>query len=123
MKYMVMLKMSEQVGPATPELMRAMGDLMGEVAGQGSLLDAGGLAPIADTTVFSVRGGALDRADGPYTEVAEVVGGYAVFDVRSHEEAVELARRMMQCHQQHWTGWEGQAEVRRIFGADDGPGA
>lgn len=123
MKYMVLLKMSEEVGPPTPALMDAMGELMGQAAGQGNLLDAGGLAPVANSTVFTVRGGALDRADGPYTEVAEVVGGYALFDVRSPDEAIELARRMMQCHQQHWPGWQGEAEVRQVFGADDAAGA
>ena len=44
-----------------------------------------------------------------------------VLEVRSHEEAVEGARRMMQVHLDHWPGWEGAAEVRRISEPSEGP--
>ena len=74
-------------------------------------------------TTFTLRSGALSRTDGPYAEAKEVVGGYAVLDVRSHEEAVEGARRMMQVHLDHWPGWEGAAEVRRISEPRGGPAA
>ena len=59
--------------------------------------------------------------DGPYAEAKEVAGGYAILETRSHEEAVENARRMIAIHQQYWPGWEGAAEVRRISGPDEGP--
>ncbi len=36
-------------------------------------------------------------------------------------EAVEGARRMMQVHLDHWPGWEGSCEVRRISGQEEGP--
>ena len=49
------------------------------------------------------------------------MGGYSVLDVRSHEEAVEGARRMMQIHLDHWPGWEGSCDVRRISGREEGP--
>jgi hypothetical protein len=84
------------------------------------MIDAGGLMDDRQTT-FELRAGALSRTDGPYAEAKEVVGGYAVLDVRSHEEAVEGARRMMQLHLDHWPGWEGSCDVRRIEGPGDGP--
>jgi hypothetical protein len=37
-----------------------------------------------------------------------------VIDVRSREEAVELGRRLMQIHVDHWPGWEGHVEIRQI---------
>ena len=46
-----------------------------------------------------------------------------MLDVRSHEEAVENARRTMQLHLDHWPGWEGTAEVRRISGPEEDPPA
>jgi hypothetical protein len=79
--------------------------------------------PMADSTQLTIRAGALSRVDGPFAEAKEVVGGYAVLDVRSHEEAVEGARRMMQVHLDHWPGWEGSAEVRRIGEPEVGPPA
>jgi hypothetical protein len=120
---MVMLSMSPEVGPPPPALTQTMAEAMREAFASGLMIDAGGLMPMADSTQFTLRGGALERIDGPYAEAKEVVGGYAVLDVRSHEEAVEGARRMMVIHQQHWPGWEGSAQVRRIGEPEEGPPA
>ena len=94
MRYMVMLTMRSDVGPPPTELVEAMDVAMSEAVGSGLLIDAGGLMGDHATT-FSLRSGALTRVDGPFAEAKEVVGGYSVLDVRSHEEAVEGARRMM----------------------------
>jgi hypothetical protein len=120
MRYMVMLSMRSDVGPPPPDLVAAMDVAMGEAFASGLMIDAGGLMDDQQTT-FTLRAGALARTDGPYAEAKEVVGGYAVLDVRSHEEAVEGARRMMQVHLDHWPGWEGSADVRRIAEPADGP--
>ena len=120
MRYMVMLSMRSDVGPPPPELMEAMDAAMGESFASGLMIDGGGLMDDRATT-FTLRSGALTQTDGPYAEAKEVVGGYAVLDVRSHEEAVESARRMMQLHLDHWPGWEGSCDVRRIEGPQDGP--
>jgi hypothetical protein len=120
MRYMVMLSMKSDVGPPPPALMEAMDASMGEAFASGLMIDGGGL--MGDhTTTFTLRSGALSQTDGPYAEAKEVVGGYAVLDVRSHEEAVEGARRMMQLHLDHWPGWEGSCDVRRIEGPGEGP--
>jgi len=113
MRYMVMLSMKSDVGPPPPALMEAMDASMGEAFASGLMGD--------QQTTFTLRAGALSRIDGPYAEAKEVVGGYAVLDVRSHEEAVEGARRMMQLHLDHWPGWEGSCDVRRIEGPGEGP--
>ena len=122
MRYMVMLSMKSDVGPPPPALMEAMDVAMGEAFASGLMIDAGGLMGDQATT-FTLRSGALSQTDGPYAEAKEVVGGYAVLEVRSHEEAVEGARRMMQVHLDHWPGWEGAAEVRRISEPSGGPAA
>jgi len=121
MRYMVMVSMREDVGTPPPQLVEAMGAAMSEAFASGSMIDSGGLHPTAASTQFRLRAGALERIDGPYSEAKEVVGGYAILQARSHEEAVEGARRMMIIHQQYWPGWEGSAEVRRISGPDEGP--
>ena len=120
MRYMVMLSMQSDVGPPPPGLVAAMDTAMGEAFASGLLIDAGGLMGDRQTA-FTLRAGTLSRTDGPFAEAKEVVGGYAVLDVRSHEEAVEGARRMMQVHLDHWPGWEGSADVRRIAGPEEGP--
>ena len=120
MRYMVMLSMRSDVGAPPPALMEAMDAAMGEAFASGLMIDGGGLMDDRATT-FTLRSGVLSQTDGPYAEAKEVVGGYAVLDVRSHEEAVESARRMMQLHLDHWPGWEGSCDVRRIEGPGDGP--
>jgi hypothetical protein len=123
MRYMVLLKMAEDVGAPPADLTEAMGEAMQQAFASGLMIDAGGLAPTAQSTEVRLRRGSVMITDGPYAEAKEVAGGYAILETRSHEEAVENARRMMAIHQQYWPGWEGSAEVRRISGPDEGPSA
>jgi hypothetical protein len=57
--------------------------------------------------------------DGPFGETKEVVGGYAQFELKSKEEAIESAVRFMELHKKHWPDWEGETEVRQMFGPED----
>jgi len=57
--------------------------------------------------------------DGPFTEAKEIIGGYAQFELKSKEEAIEGAVQFMELHKKHWPGWEGETEVRQMFGPDD----
>ena len=57
---------------------------------------------------------ATPAPDGPLVEVKELVGGYAVIEVRSYDEALELGRRLMQIHKDNWPGFEGSVEIRQI---------
>jgi hypothetical protein len=121
MRYLVPLRMDKSAGAPPPELVGAMGEAMQQAFASGLMIDAGGLAPTAQSTEVRLRGGSVMITDGPYAEAKEVAGGYAILETRSHEEAVENARRMIAIHQQYWPGWEGAAEVRRISGPDEGP--
>src|SRR6266487_3409799 len=49
----------------------------------------------------------------------EIVGGIAIFDLKSKEEAVEGALRFMELHKKHWPGWEGETEIRQMYGPED----
>ena len=121
MRYIAFVKMAEDVGDAPTELQEVMGREMAEAFASGSIIDAGGLYPTAQSTEFRVVGGELLTSDGPYAEAKEVVGGYAILEARSHEEALAGARRVAEIHVQHWPGWEGSVEVRRISEPDEGP--
>ena len=120
MRYMVLVKMSEDVGDAPAELQEVMGRELMEAFASGSMIDAGGLWPTAQSTEYRVTAGQLLTSDGPYAEAKEVVGGYSIIEARSHEEALAGAHRVAEIHVQHWPGWEGAVEVRRITGADAG---
>jgi hypothetical protein len=123
MRYMVFVKMAEDVGEPPVALVEAMGSEMEKAFADGLMVDAGGLYPTAQSTEIRLTAGAITSTDGPYAEAKEVVGGYSIIEVRSEEEAVANARRVLELHQQHWDGWEGAVEVRRIAGPDEGPPA
>jgi hypothetical protein len=123
MRYMVFVKMPEDVGEPPHALVEAMGNEMHKAFATGMMVDAGGLYPPAQSTEIRLAAGTITTVDGPYAEAKEVVGGYSIIEVRSEEEAVANARVVLELHQAHWPGWEGSVEVRRITGADEGPSA
>jgi hypothetical protein len=62
--------------------------------------------------------------DGPFPETKELIAGYAVLEVKSKQEAIEMGARFMKLHQDVLgPSWEGETEVRRMYGpGDHGPG-
>lgn len=99
-----------------PRLMAAIGQLGQELAKTGVLVEMGGLAPSAQGTRFHLSNGRLTVTDGPFTEAKEIVGGYAIFDVKSKEEAVELCKRFWQVHAEILgPSYEAGGELRPLF--------
>ena len=121
MRFMMIVKHPENSGPPPQELMDAIEILREEAVKAGTMLGSGGLAPTAQSTRVRVSKGQLTVTDGPFTEAKEVVGGYALFELKSKEEAIKGAVRFMELHKKHWPGWEGETEVRQMFGPDDFP--
>ena len=105
-------------GPPPPELFEAIGAFGEEMSKLGVVLDQGGLAPIESSPHVRISGGNLTVTDGPFAEAKEVIGGYAMYDVRSVDEAVEYSRRFMQIHLDIWPGFEGTSVVRQVFGPE-----
>lgn len=118
MRYMYLLKASEDVGPPPPELFEAMGQGIEDMTRSGVMLDAGGLLPSAAGATVRLAAGEISVTDGPFTEAKELVGGYSILQVRSREEAVEMGRRLIQTHKDHWPGWEGGVEIRQLADPD-----
>src|SRR5437879_13496008 len=99
-------------GPPTPELMEAMHKLADREIKAGRMLDSGGLMPVATGAQVRITDGKLSVLDGPFVEAKEVIGGYAIFELRDKEEAIAAAVEVMQRHKDHMTGWGGTCEVR-----------
>lgn len=117
MKFMVMVKGQEVAGPPPQELMEGIAQLGEAAARDGVMVETGGLYPTAMGARVRVEKGKLSVTDGPFAEGKEVIGGYAVYEVNSKQEAIEWTRRFMQLHIDHWKGWEGESEIRQIFDA------
>jgi hypothetical protein len=114
MKFMTMVKSAEKSGPPPQELMAAMGSFIEEAVKAGVVVDMGGLMPSAMGARVRLADGKVTVIDGPFTEAKEVIGGYAVFNVKSKAEAIEWATRFIELHQQHWKGWQGESEIRQL---------
>ncbi len=121
MRFMMLVKSAENKSLPPKELMDAIANLAEEANKAGTMVASGGLAPTAMSTRVRVSRGQLTTIDGPFTEAKEVVGGYAVFELKSKQEALEGALRFMELHKKHWPGWEGETEIRQIFGPEDFP--
>jgi len=119
MRFMMIVKSAERSGFPPKELMEAIGKLSEEAGNAGTMLGSGGLGPTALGARVRLSGGQLTVIDGPFTEAKEVVGGYAQFELKTKEEAVASAVRFMELHKKYWPGWEGETEVRQMFGPED----
>jgi len=116
MKYLMFIRHAESYrGEPIPQgLMDAMGEFVGEGLKSGWLKDTAGLKPTADGFRVRTGGNRLKVSDGPFTEAKEVVGGYALVEVASREEALDIARQFMELHRIHWPAFEGESEVRPV---------
>ena len=114
MKFMMIVKHAENQGLPPKELMDAITILSEEVKA-GTMLGNGGLGPTAQGARVRLSGGCVTVTDGPFSEAKEVIGGYAQFELKSKEEAIESAVRFMELHKKYWPGWEGETEVRQMF--------
>ena len=113
MRFMYIVTSPQPDKGPTPALMEAMGKLADREIKAGRMLDTGGLLPIAMSGAqVRITDGKLGVVDGPFIETKELIGGYAIFELRDMEEAVAAAREFMQLHLEHMPGWDGTCEVR-----------
>ena len=121
MKYMMIVKHKEERGFPPKELMEAIDKMSQDAAKAGTMLGSGGLQPTETGARVVLSNGKISVVDGPFTEAKEIIGGYAQFELKSKEEAVHGAVQFMELHRKYWPGWEGETEVRRMYGPDDFP--
>lgn len=118
MQFLMLVKHGENPGPPPKEFLEAMAKLGEDAAKSGTMIASGGLVPISKSTRVRLARGQVTAIDGPYTEAKEVVGGFAMFELKSKEEAIEGARSFMELHKKYWPGWEGETEIRQVLGME-----
>jgi len=116
MRFILMAKAgSERAVPPNPELMAAIGKLTEEMTKKGILIDTGGLQPSSKGARLRLAGGKVTVTDGPFTEAKELIGGYAIVQVKSKEEAIELARQFLEIHADILgSSYEAESEIRQM---------
>ena len=118
MKFMMIVKhKGESSGMPPKQLMDEIERLGKEQTG--IMLGSGGLLPTDRGARVKLANGQISVVDGPFAEAKEIIGGYAQFEMKSREEAVESARKFMELHRKYWPGWEGETEVREMMEPGD----
>ena len=98
------------VCPNEAEMAR-MGKLIEDGMKAGYLLSVEGCLPSAAGARIRRSGANVTVTDGPFTEAKEVVGGLAVLQANSKEEAIEFVKQFLQ------VAGDGECELRQLFEA------
>jgi hypothetical protein len=92
MRFLSIYKARETNEPPTAELLGQMGKLVERGFTEGWLVSTEGCLPTALGARVRRSGPHVTTTDGPFSDTTEVVGGFAIFEAASKEEAVQLAR-------------------------------
>jgi hypothetical protein len=92
--------------PPTQDEMAKMGKFIEELAKSGVLLATDGLQPSSKGARVRLAKGKLTVTDGPFTETKEMIAGFAIVQVKSKAEAIELAERFLKL------AGDGESEIR-----------
>lgn len=99
--------------PST-ELLTAMGNFNDALSKAGILIVGEGLHPSAKGVRVQFSGQGRTVTAGPFTETAELVAGYWLWQVTSMDEAIEWVKRCPNPHEE-----DSIIEIRPVFEADD----
>ena len=117
MKVMVMVKATEDseagVMPSQ-EMFEAMGKFNEELVNAGVMLAGEGLHPSSRGTRIAFDGASRRLIDGPFAETRELVAGFWLWQVRSLDEAIELAKRCP-----NPMPGPSELEIRPLYEAED----
>src|SRR5260370_27917152 len=117
MKFVSIYKSAERGVPPSQEEMDKMGKLIEEGMKSGWLLGTEGCLPSALGARVRFSNGRYTVTDGPFTESKEVIGGFAILQANSKEEAIELIKNFLQ------VVGGGECELSQIYKTNTNPQA
>jgi hypothetical protein len=90
--------------------MARMAQFIEEMMRTGKLISTEGCLPSALGARVRSSGGMLTVTDGPFTEAKELIGGFALLQANSKEEAIQLAKQFL-----NFVGGDGECELRQLY--------
>lgn len=87
-----------------------MGTLIEDLMKEGVLVATDGLRSSASGAIVRQTNGKITVTDGPFAETKELVAGYAIFNVKSKEQMIELTKRFLKV-----VGQDGVSEIRLMY--------
>lgn len=109
MRFLSIYKTVERNTPPSEQEMAAMGKLIEEGMKAGWLLGTEGCLPSKLGARVRRSEGKVTVMDGPFTESKELVGGFAILQAASKEEAIQLAKNFLSVVGQ------GECELRQLY--------
>jgi hypothetical protein len=95
--------------PPSQQEIATMGSFVGELAQKGILLATDGLLPTSLGAKVKRAEGKVTVTDGPFAETKELIGGFAIVQVASKAEAIEIAERALALM------GDGESEIRQMY--------
>jgi hypothetical protein len=112
MRYLCVYKPGKPEGtPPTPQHMEEMGKFIEESFKEGYLLSTEGCLPTALGARVRMTDGKFTVTDGPFTEAKEVIGGFALIQAGSKQEAIEYTKKFLKA------AGDGETEIRQLYEA------
>ena len=112
MRFLCLYKSAKPEGaPPTQKEMDEMGKLIQEGMNAGWLLATEGCLPSALGSRVKRSGDKYTVTDGPFTEAKEIVGGFALIQAKSKEEAIQLTKDFLK------VAGDGESEIRQLYEA------
>ena len=115
MRFMMIVKAnadSENGIMPPPDAFKAMGKFNQDLIDAGILLAAEGLHPSEKGSRVTFKDGSHVVKDGPFTETKELISGFWIIQVKSHDDALQWVKRIPMPNGE-------TIELRRVFEAAD----
>ncbi len=101
MRFLSIFKGVERDSGPTEAEMVTMGKYIEDAAKAGWLISTEGC--------MRLDNGQTTVTDGPFTEAKEIIGGFAIMEAKSKEEAIKLAKEFLA------VAGDGECEVRQLY--------
>jgi hypothetical protein len=116
MRFLCLYKPARPEGlPPSQQEMAEMGKFIEELVNEGVLLATEGCQPTSKGARVRLTAGKFTVTDGPFVETKELIGGFAIVQAKSRDEAIELTRRFLK------VAGDGESEIRQLYEPSDFP--
>ena len=110
MRFLCLYKPAKAEGtPPREEEMAEMGKLIEESFKSGILLATEGCLPTSFGARIRRTDGQFKVTDGPFTEAKEIVGGFAIINAKSKEDAIRITKNFLNI------AGDGETEIRQLY--------
>jgi|SRR5271154_5290401 len=109
MRFLCFYKSGKLECPPTQQEAIEMGKLIEEATNAGWLLSSEGCMPSAMGARVRLTGDKFVVTDGPFAETKELIGGFAIIQASSKEEAIKHIKQFLK------VAGGGESEIRQLY--------